>query len=187
MDVEAVVLTGGASTRMGRDKASIRVNNMPQAELILSSLRSQGLFCTVLGRIPISGFAYLPDKDEYHGPLSALKYFEPSYEFVFVTSCDVPKFDSRIVGLLTSSIAKADACVSVLSNRRQPLCAVYRREVFLKMKEFPGKSISAFVSTLNVVEVDERTVVDGGIDILSLKSANTETELTSILSDGVKV
>ena len=87
--IEAVVLTGGESRRMGFDKASIAIDGVPQADRIVRQFLAAGLPVTVLGRQPINGAAFLPDEEMFGGPIAALTRFVPSAEFVFVSSCDL--------------------------------------------------------------------------------------------------
>src|SRR5580692_6938300 len=97
MNVEAVVLTGGRGRRMGDDKARIVIDGVPMGLRLVRSLLSLEIPVTVLGREPIEGAAFVPDADAYAGPLAALEIFVPSHQHVFIASCDLPRFDSRLV------------------------------------------------------------------------------------------
>src|SRR5437762_802955 len=123
MKIEAALLTGGASTRMGTDKASMPVGGEPMAQRIAQSLAAAGLKVTVLGREPIQGYAFLQDQEEHGGPMAALSAFSPTAEFVFVISCDYPLFDPLVVEVLLSRIGDACASVAEIRGRLQPLLA----------------------------------------------------------------
>lgn len=181
VEIEAVVLTGGASRRMGRDKAALAIKGTPQAVAILERLSEAGYPCTVLGRTPVQGYAFLPDQEEFRGPLSALKGLSPSADYVFVCACDVPLFDYRVVGLLKDRIESKDACLMVVGGERQPLMALYARSTFEKMKLFQGDSLNRFLDGTELALVGDEELTQFGVHRLAVKSANTAEELGAIL------
>ncbi len=128
--VEAVLLTGGASRRMGKDKASILIEGEPLADRIARLIGSLGIPITVLGRSPISAHGFLADPEEFAGPLAALARFKPTREFIFVSSCDIPGFNAQIIQDLSKSIGSHQAAVCVVDHRLQPLCSLYRADAF---------------------------------------------------------
>jgi molybdopterin-guanine dinucleotide biosynthesis protein A len=186
VDVEAVVLAGGASRRMGRDKASLEVGGTPMALRIASALRSAGIEVTVLGGPALPGFSYLPDNEVYAGPIAALRRFRPEASHAYVAACDMPRFDPAIVSALFQLIGFSDACVPVLDGSPQPLCALYRRGVFEKIGAYwneGGRSVMGWLRTLDARYVTEGELAAMGIQPMSLRSANTVGELRSILAD----
>jgi molybdopterin-guanine dinucleotide biosynthesis protein A len=126
MNIEAVLLTGGESRRMGRDKAQVSIGGVPMAERIATELAAVCLSVTVLGTAPLSHHAFVHDHAQYEGPLVALAGFVPTCEYVFVASCDLPIFNRSVVLDLAHFIGDADGCVPVLDGRLQPLCGLYR-------------------------------------------------------------
>ncbi|HWA83516.1 MAG TPA: molybdenum cofactor guanylyltransferase [Fimbriimonadaceae bacterium] len=158
--MEAILLTGGASRRMGEDKAKLLVQGEALAGRIARLLRERGLPVTVCGREPLEGFAFHPDREEYAGPLVALAGFTPKEEFVFVSSCDLPGFDPRIVDLLSERIGAREACIPSRDGRLQPLCALYRA--------------STFASARSLVEAGERRVLHWihGLDVQIVEDAD---------------
>jgi molybdenum cofactor guanylyltransferase len=128
MEIEAILLTGGASRRMGRDKASIEVDGVPMAQRIARELFSLGIPVTAAGRAPLEGCEFLPDAEEYAGPMAALARFRPERRFVMVVSCDLPAFHGGVVLRLREILRGYDAAVPMRDGRLQPLCALYRAE-----------------------------------------------------------
>lgn len=185
MTIEAVVLTGGESRRMGQDKATTLVEGIPQAERIVASLRKAGYPVTVLGRSPIEGAKFVADSETFAGPLNALAQFQPQSEAVFVVSCDVPLFEATVVAKLGARLSQIDAVVPLLDGWRQPLGALYRATAF---GEIPAtlatgrKSLMAWLDRLRVVEVDEAELNKMGVDPFTLRSANTPEELSALLA-----
>lgn len=178
--VEAVVLTGGASRRMGRDKASLLFEGVPLALHVTHKLKPVVAKVTVLGREEVPGFSFLADSEEYTGPLSALMRFKPSRRLVFVCSCDMPRFDPALVELCQSNIRLATVCVPVVDGSRQPLCALYRASSFARMQECGSHSMMGFLDSVATVELSEKALSASGVSPASVRSANTPEELAKL-------
>lgn len=184
VDIEAVLLTGGASRRMGADKASLLIQGVPQAERIALGLQRAGLPVTVLGRMPIERCSFVLDAEEFAGPLSALARFEPSADFVFVCSCDLPRFDSLLVQFLRQRIGAHEAAVPVVNGWRQPLCALYRGSAFEKLGPILDSGhgcAMSWLDSLDHVVLAEEAMRESGIDPLCAQGANTREEWDELL------
>lgn len=175
--MEAVILTGGASRRMGSDKATLLVKGQPMAVRIAHELLGAGLPVTVLGREPLPGCAFIEDAEEYQGPLSALRRFVPSEDVVFVASCDMPLFRAEVVTQLQSALGKREAALPILDDRRQPLCGLYRASAFDKMLDLSSQRMIDWIALLNVADV---TIRPENL----VRSCNTPEELQA-LNDSV--
>ena len=165
---------------MGADKASLLVQGEPQAARIVRLLAEKGIATTTLGREPVIGASFLPDEEEFAGPVSALRRFRPTADLVFVASCDLPRFDPRLVDTLTERLGEADAAVPFVCGFRQPLCALYRGSLFSRIGE--GDCAMSLLEGLNVRLVDDEELRSSGIDPLSTQGANTPEELQEALS-----
>lgn len=159
MNVEGVVLTGGASRRMGRDKSNLRIEGVTLGERVVCELAAACTHVTVLGNEPIPGADFLPDAQRYEGPLVALARFRPTAELVFVASCDLPWLESRLVSLLTECLGEdAEAVVPLVEGERQPLCAIYRASSFAKLRvlvDSGHRRMRDWLAELKVVEFDD--------------------------------
>lgn len=186
MEVEGVVLTGGASRRMGRDKSKLTVDGEPLSTRLARDLRSHCGRVTVLGKEPIEGYEFVADEEEYAGPLIALSCFQPRAEAVFVTSCDLPRFDGRLVGLFGDLLRDQDAVLPMNEGRLQPLCGLYRAKAWNDLQatvDAGGKSLMAWLDRLTVQAVDSEEIAHKGIDPRSICGANTPEEWERLLSD----
>lgn len=178
MDIEAFVLTGGASSRMGSDKATMVVDGEPVAERIVRLLAEAGLKSTILGP------GGVPDASPSAGPLAALGTLEPAQPWVFVASCDLPRFDARIVPFLYGLVAAADAALPTVDGRLQPLCGVYRSSALQKaaaLHRTGVKRIMAWVETLSVVSVGPEALSAAGLDPQCVRGANTPEEWRALV------
>lgn len=155
MKLEGVLLTGGASRRMGRDKATLEIDGeflSHRLALVMSEVCEQ---VTVLGREPVEGYAFLADAEEYAGPLVALSSFQPSADRVFVASCDLPNLTAEVIARLNS--LEGEVIVPVVGDRRQPLCAIYSAasfEVARQVVARGSRSMNAWLDHLNIQEID---------------------------------
>lgn len=179
MLIESVLLTGGASRRMGEEKASMRVDGVPIAERLAGELPT----VTVLGRSPVAGAEFLEDAEEYAGPLACLRRFVPRAERVFVLSCDVVLFRSSLVYAFGSVMGDDDAVLPVWDGFDQPLCGLYRASAFEALREHPDLArVRDWTAMLRVKRLDGDALEAMGISPLWVQSANTPEDFQRLLS-----
>lgn len=155
----AAVLTGGASARMGRDKATLELGGTPLATRLARLL--DRLFEEVLlvgGRPPPHAPGrFVPDPE---GPVCALRGLAAALEAarnprVLVVATDLPLLTPAVV-LALVAFPEADAVVPRCARGLQPLCAVYRRERILPLaRERLAAGELALRGLLDVVETRE--------------------------------
>jgi molybdopterin-guanine dinucleotide biosynthesis protein A len=183
MGMEAVILTGGGSRRMGRDKATLPIDGKAQAQRIVDALRSEGIAVTTLGREPTPGATFIADQEEFAGPIAALSRFEPREDTVFVASCDLPRFDPRLVRLLADCF-EGDACVPMSDGFRQPLCALYGKSAFAELALMAEEGLrcpTKWLDRLKLRLVPEEELIRLGGDPNWTRGANTPEELARLI------
>jgi molybdopterin-guanine dinucleotide biosynthesis protein A len=178
--IEAVILAGGQSRRMGADKAVLDWQGEGLAARTARLLLEAGHPVTILGGAPIPGTRHMPDEREHEGPLAALAGFRPEREAVFAAACDLPLFDARLVQVLSPFLEDAEAAVPLLEGRLQPLAALYRSSAWSALraarKERKGSAM-AWLDRLRVRQVTEDEWAVGGVSPYALRGANTPEEL----------
>ncbi len=175
-EIQAYLLTGGFSTRMGKDKGSLLVDGVPLAERIATSLHDAGYPVMVLGRERIPPFDFQRDREERQGPLCALADVLPSAPKFFAVSCDLPGFDARIVEVLNRKLDNYEAVVPRIRGEPQPLCALYKKEtlgVARRLVHQGERRMKEWLNHLNVRWVDEEEMLREGIPPESLENVNT--------------
>lgn len=128
-----VVLAGGRSSRMGRDKALIEVEGATLLERAVQRLRPHVREVLVIGDPALYGHLHpqvLPDEVSGQGPLggivTALK--RARYVRVLVLACDMPAVNDRLLFSLKRGLGNGvDAAVPVHDAHWEPLCAAYHR------------------------------------------------------------
>lgn len=168
-----VVLAGGRSTRMGTDKAFLRIGNELLIERQLRCLHeARAAELLISGRADVDysrfGAKVLRDAPGHEGPLAgvaaALK--ASSSGLVFVLAVDMPAVTSAMIATILSRCDQASGCVPIDRQGFQPLCAAYPKgllrvaEHLLRMgensmHEFVGKAIDeGLLCTLKVEPPD---------------------------------
>ena len=133
-DATAVILAGGLSTRMGRDKSLMEVGGQPLIARVADQLRP--LFPEVLvsgndaAKYAFLGLPVIPDEQPGQGPLmgilSSLK--AAGRDRVLVVAADMPVVDPAFIHELLRLSEQAEVVMPVAEDgRSEPLFAVYRK------------------------------------------------------------
>ena len=133
----SVILTGGGSRRMGRDKAALPWAGSTMLQSLIdryaTSLGPVAVSVNKAGRFAFSGAAELVDRYPDMGPLNGiLSAFDQSGEdLVFLTATDLPFGDPALVRRLEELMGEADACVMRRGVKGiEPLFALYHRRCY---------------------------------------------------------
>jgi molybdopterin-guanine dinucleotide biosynthesis protein A len=187
--LEAVVLAGGASRRMGQDKSRLSVRGEPILERLARLLLEGDVPVTVLGGRPIVGAAFLPDGDAFSGPLAALADWKPSRSSAIVVSCDAVRFHTGVVRGLLELMGPHEAAIPVVEGRTQPLCALYRRSAFEHARVVKAEGsvrIRDWTDRLDAFYADEDALRSAGINPRDVVGVNDPDALRRALEDAVQ-
>ena len=133
----ALVLCGGESSRMGRDKASLPFGDETLLQRVVRLVSPAVEEVVVVAR-PDQDLPPLPrgtrvTRDEVPGlgPLAGLAggLAASRADAVYATACDVPFLHREVVDLLFGALGDAHAAVVEADGFVHPLAAVYRKEV----------------------------------------------------------
>jgi molybdenum cofactor guanylyltransferase len=128
------VLTGGQSSRMGRDKALLELEGEPLVARVAERVRRVAGNVTLIGaaeKYGGLGFPARSDEIENAGPLggifTALHYGRADWNLI--VACDMPSLTETFLrSLLDDAILGGHTClVPETSSGLHPLCAVYHR------------------------------------------------------------
>ena len=165
------VLTGGASRRMGTDKALVEVDGMAMAGRVAGALASAGGQPVIAvggdaDRLADLGLAVTPDRWPGEGPLGGLvtalgALADPAVPIVVVAACDLPALTSSVVAALVAALAEAPAdvgaTVPVVGGVAQPhLLAVRATAAAALLAAFAGgeRAPRRALATVAAAEVD---------------------------------
>jgi len=134
-DIRGLVLAGGKSTRMGRDKGLLSYHGKPQREYLYEQLRPlcREVYLSVRPEQKDSvpeGFAYIADENKYKGPLNGLLSAHHAYPDAawLVVACDLPLIDRKVLEFLLerrNPNAMATAFATRKTGLPEPLAALW--------------------------------------------------------------
>jgi molybdopterin-guanine dinucleotide biosynthesis protein A len=133
--VTAIILAGGKSTRMGKDKAHLKVNGVPLVRRLCNMLRpffDHCIISTGTGSTAWNGFRTVVDSYPESGPLSGIHagLSASETEHNFVIACDIPNVNFAVMHSLLSLSEDHDiALPSFKTGLAEPLFAFYRKQV----------------------------------------------------------
>jgi len=138
-DVTGVLLAGGKSRRMGRDKAKLTVDDRSLFTISLELL--QRYFATVfiagdrpdLARHDIPAIPDIYPGSALGGLHTGLK--AATTDWIFVAPCDMPYPDGRIVELLLAQRNGFDAVVPRTPDGYEPVFALYHKNCLAPMED----------------------------------------------------
>lgn len=188
-----VVLAGGKSSRLGKDKALIQFQGKPLVEWVMEaidkvvdevilSLSSEPENSNFVGGFGKNIRIVLDAKPGF-GPISGLcsSFKEAKGDYVAVAPCDSPFIKPELYTLLFKKAEGRDGAVPFINNFWEPLHAVYRREPFIVGLE---KALSAGknrpVDTypyLNIKKVNQEEVEAVDDEASSFININTKEDL----------
>jgi molybdopterin-guanine dinucleotide biosynthesis protein A len=142
----AIILCGGKSSRMGRDKATLPFGAEPMLERVV---RLVGEVVDAANMVVVAaprqklpelpgGLAIGRDVDEYRGPLAGLatglRMLEGRIDAAYVTGCDVPLLKPVFVRRMFELLGDYDIAVPFDGEHHHPLAAVYRPAVLVQVE-----------------------------------------------------
>lgn len=178
-DIEVAILAGGASTRMGADKAMLPLDGIPIIERWVTMFGRVGMPVVLLGGQAQEGARFLADQEALAGPLAALAGLVPRRPFVFLASCDIPGLHPYVPLGLRRAIGEAEAVVPVIEGRAQPLCGLYRADAIARVAALHAsgeRRVMRWLDSLDARYLDEAALAEAGIEPFRTCGANSPEE-----------
>ena len=140
-DATAIILAGGKSSRMGRDKSLLSANNLPLIGKIVSQLKDH-FPEIIIGANDIEKYRFLnlpviPDLEEGKGPLMGIysTLLRSKHEINFLVACDIPDINIEYVKELIRQAKDHQIVIPTWNNgKHEPLFAVYRKSILDNVK-----------------------------------------------------
>ena len=191
MNTSCIILAGGRSLRLGRDKTSevlfgqsLLARSVQRLKrlgnhLILAISDTQNLTYEILdyNEIRIVG-----DKVKGHGPLVGIYsgLFASTTEKNIVVACDMPFVNTDLLKYMSGIADGFDAVVPKVGSLVEPLCAVYARSCMTTIdRMFKERKLGVrhLLNQLNVRYVTPEEIDCFDTDHLSFFNINTEEDL----------
>jgi molybdopterin-guanine dinucleotide biosynthesis protein A len=131
-----VILAGGTSSRMGRNKAFLELQGKPLIMSIAETLKQ--VFSDVIliandrHAYEHLGLKIFPDLYQHCGPLGGIHaaFSHSNSSSLFVTACDTPCISPEFIRYLVSFPSAKHVKIPVADNGKHLLCGIFHREVF---------------------------------------------------------
>jgi molybdopterin-guanine dinucleotide biosynthesis protein A len=178
-----IILAGGQSRRMGRDKAHLPTGAGTLLERIVERLSPVVDEVVVAGgpSLSIPEVRWVPDARSSAGPLAGMAagLAALSGDLAWVVACDLPDVEPGVGELLFDLAPDVDAIVPRLDGRPECLCAVYHASLvgrILTMLDAGERRVTSLLDGIRVryVEAAELRRVDP--DLRSFRNLNTPEE-----------
>ncbi|MBI5361001.1 MAG: molybdenum cofactor guanylyltransferase [Planctomycetes bacterium] len=189
--MNAVILCGGKSSRMGRDKALIKINDRPVVSIIYDSLKvifDEVALSVKTGTDEYHALGYrliednLPGSSPLVGIYSALQELKGTH--IFVIACDMPLIDIGFIAAMRNEISAGyDVIVPVTANGIEPLYGFYSKNCINEIKNRIDRGdhkIINFYPEVKTRQIDIRTGQWAGVDIKFSLNLNTPADMKKL-------
>jgi molybdenum cofactor guanylyltransferase len=191
-ELTAIILAGGRSSRMGRDKATIEIAGVPLIRRIYDVVAT----CIDLGRIYIvtpwpeqyqqvlpPDCHFILEQQPHQGPLIAFAQAlaEINANWFLLLACDLPNLSTPVIQSWIDSLPSIDhQSIAYLprhmSKGWEPLCGFYRQICHDSAIEYIDHGGRSFQGWLKMNMVTELVIADP----LCLVNCNTPADLAAI-------
>ncbi len=190
-----IILAGGQSRRLGRDKAVESVGGQPLIQRVIQRLSqvTAEIVVVVADQTQADRFALdqgqrltedlYPGKGALGGIFSGLTAAQQ--EWGLVVACDMPFLNLDLLRNLMSRREGFDAVVPVLEGRPEPTHALYSKACLLPMEQrlkADDLKISRFYDQVRVDYVNEEAIASLDAAYLSFFNVNSPPDLDKALA-----
>jgi molybdopterin-guanine dinucleotide biosynthesis protein A len=190
-DCTAIILAGGDSQRMGRDKANLLLGEQTLLQHVIATM--QQIFPHVIISVrqsrPEINLPQVCDDRTNAGPLAGLaaSMGHVTTPWVFAVACDMPFVVPAMVRLIAGYRSEHQAVVPVVHGHPQPLAAFYASSCLTALREnlsAQDGSLRGVLKRLDVRYVDEAEMLDADPRLRSFFDLDTPLDIVQALKIG---
>jgi len=188
VDFTVAIIAGGKSSRMGTDKAFVRLADKPMIRHVIDRTRDLGQAETIIITNSLDTYAQFnllmfsdvhPDKGSLGGIYAAL--YHANNPYVLVVACDMPFLNPQLLQFMKVQITDdVDIVVPRLAGYPQGLHAIYSKrclDPIQKQLEAHRLKVIRFYDQMRVCYLDEVDYQAYDPDLRSFTNLNTPVEL----------
>ena len=188
-DCTAIILAGGDSQRMGRDKANLLLGEQTLLERVVEAMQ-QTFPCVIVSvrqPRPEINLPQVCDEPDVAGPLAGViaALAKVKTPWTFIVACDMPFVAPALVELLAKSRSGYQAVVPVVQGHQQTLAAFYASSALGAMRAHlasGGKnSLRAILDQLRVRYVDESELLAADPGLRSFFDLDTPQDVAAAI------
>jgi len=192
--ITAVVLAGGSSSRMGREKALTPLAGKPLVIHVAESFRGfadeiivsvgPGMSDKYDGILP-SDIRALEDSALHTGPVEGMhrSIQKASGDWIAVCPCDTPFLDIGVYSLLLDRAHGFEGAAAIIRGYVEPLHVILRREraaaVFSRAVEEDLTGVSEILEGMKLALVDEESIRTIDPDIATFWNLNSPEDMVA--------
>lgn len=171
-DITGIILSGGKSSRLGRDKSFIKFGDRTLIEITVSLMKSVFENVIISTNSP-NEYLFLnchlvKDKYKNAGPLAGIysALLNSKSEKNFIISCDVPLMTKQMIEYFIKYDSNKDIIISKASGYVQPLVGIYKQSVLpiiLKLLNQPVNQcneIKKNISLHSLIKLANTEIID---------------------------
>lgn len=190
--VSAIVLAGGGSKRMGRNKALLKLGKKTMIETIVDTLKPLFNEIIVVTNNPeeysmLKNVRFIPDCMEIKEKNSLIGLYSgvlaSKNHFTFVVPCDMPLLNPSFIQYMLENLGDEDIMIPYLKGHYQPLHAIYGKGCLKPIKlllEKENYKIINFFNDVVVTKIEKDIVKKFDPHFKSFLNINTDEEYKTL-------
>ena len=188
-DVTCIILAGGASRRMGRDKAFIQIEGIRLLDYVYRKCRELFSEIIIVTNQPQQFVDYqtpvVPDEIPGIGSIGGLYtgLRRASNYYSFCVACDMPFLKPELIARIIEKRSNSDIVIPKTRAGLEPLHALYSKRCIEPLKKYIEKGdlkISNILVEVKVQYCSEEEIKKVDPSLLSFMNVNTKKELFKI-------
>ena len=161
MKMTCAILAGGKSTRMGQDKATVKIGDKPLIRIVYEKAKEVFDDVMIISKLhntiesidaPVLGDV-VPFGNSMTGIASALIYSKTPY--TFVVACDMPFLSTEAFKYMINETTGEDVIIPKTNLGFEPLHAIYNRSCIAHFLRLIGQNRLKVAGVLPFVSVKE--------------------------------
>jgi molybdopterin-guanine dinucleotide biosynthesis protein A len=185
-NIAAVILIGGRSSRMGRDKATLPFKNFRLVDHVANTIKEAGI-ADIFVSGELDGYDSIADIHKNKGPVagicsSIMECYSKSFSATIITPVDMPFFSKELVETLINK--ENDIEAQYFEKHPLPLfikinedILKYCRQINKELKSNKDISVKAFLKALNTKQLKIPDYM-----MKNLKNTNTPQEWAEVVA-----
>lgn len=189
LDATAIILAGGQSRRMGRDKAALPWDGSTILNHMAALLQTVCREVIVVSNIPREidqSIKVVADVIPNCGPLSGIHagLYHASFSYSFVIGCDMPFLTTDAVKVMLDKAEGYDAVIPIYRDKVEPLFAVYGKSCMSAAEHLLNTGVYRIVSLYPMIKccyIDETQLAPPDVLQKMFKNLNTVEDYQQVI------
>lgn len=187
MNISGIILAGGKNSRMGTNKAFLKINGVRLIDNVLGIYREIFDEIIIVTNDPLAYIEFtdaiiVTDIYKEKGALGGIYtgLFYASQKYSFAAACDMPSLNKDFILYMTEQTGKHDIIVPENAEGFQPLHAVYSRNCLPAIKRLlmaDKLKITGFYKEMRLLKITEEKIKPFNQDGRLFLNINTPEDL----------